>query len=90
MATHRDGRCGHGPDALRTEVHRLVLPRFRRGGVGTVAAREAFARFPGDWEVHQLAGNDDAVASWRRAIPVAFDGSVTPDGTTQRFSLAGR
>lgn len=68
----------------------LVLPRFRRAGVGTVAARDAFSRFPGDWEVHQLLGNDDAVAFWRRAIPVPFEETVGPEGTTQRFTVVGR
>lgn len=77
-----------GPPRSIAEL--LVLPRFRRGGVGTVAAREAFSPFAGDWEVHELAGNDDAVAFWRRAIPVPFDEIVTPEGTTQRFTVAGR
>jgi predicted acetyltransferase len=29
----------------------FVLPKYRRGGVGTDAARAVFARFPGEWHV---------------------------------------
>ena len=65
----------------------LVLPRFRRVGIGTKAARQAFALFPGSWEIHEIAGNDAAVEFWRRAIPVTFEESIDAEGTTQRFTL---
>lgn len=67
----------------------LVMLKYRRSGVGTRAARAAFARFPGDWELHEIAGNDAAVAFWRSAIPVTFDETVDTEGTTQRFSVLG-
>ncbi len=34
-----------------------------------------------------VAGNDVAVAFWRRAIPVPSDETVTGRGTEQRFTV---
>ena len=76
----------HGEPSWIAEF--LVLPKFRRAGIGTTGARQAFARFPGSWEVHEIPGNDAAVAFWRRAIPVTFEESTDAEGTTQRFTLA--
>jgi predicted acetyltransferase len=68
----------------------LVLPKYRRCGVGTAAAHAAFALFAGDWEVHEVAGHDSATAFWRDVIPVPFEETVDTNGTTQRFSLPSR
>lgn len=65
----------------------LVMPKYRRTGAGTAAARELFARHPGPWEVHEAAGNGAAVEFWRRAIPCPFTEHQDPLGTTQRFSI---
>jgi predicted acetyltransferase len=65
----------------------LVLPKYRRAGVGRTAARMAFAQFAGEWEIHVAPGNAGALEFWRRAIPVPFDESVGGDGSTQRFSV---
>jgi predicted acetyltransferase len=46
----------------------FVLRRYRRQGVGTAAARAAFERFRGPWEVRQRDENVEATAFWRRAI----------------------
>ena len=51
----------------------FVLRKYRRAGIGTIAARALFARFPGRWQVRQLAMNAAATAFWRRAILVSFD-----------------
>lgn len=67
----------------------LVLPKYRRSGVGTAAARVMFSEFTGDWEVHQVPGNTRAVEFWHHAIPVPFEETVDDDGTTQRFSVSG-
>ena len=77
----------HGEPSRIAEF--LVLPKFRRAGVGTAAARQAFALFPGNWEIHEIAGNDQAVEFWRSAIPVAFEERSDAHGTTQRFTLGG-
>lgn len=66
----------------------LVLPKFRRAGVGTEAARQVFAAHPGPWCVRQVAGNGPATQFWRRAIPVAFTEEVSPGGeVTQTFTV---
>lgn len=65
----------------------FVLRKHRRSGVGTAAARAVFAARPGPWRVHQVRGNDAAVAFWRRAIPVRYDEEADTDGTTQRFTI---
>lgn len=65
----------------------LVVPKHRRAGVGTAAARAVFASHPGEWEVHEIPGNDDAAAFWRLAIPLPFAETVGEDGTTQRFRI---
>jgi predicted acetyltransferase len=46
----------------------FVLRKYRRRGVGERAARVLFARFPGRWEVRQLAANTGATAFWRAVI----------------------
>jgi predicted acetyltransferase len=66
----------------------FVVRKYRRAGVGTAAARSVLRRHPGTWSVHQLPGNDGAVAFWRRAIPVGYTELSDTTGTTQRFVLA--
>ena len=46
----------------------FVLRGYRRRGVGEWAARQVFDRFPGPWEVAQMASNTDAQAFWRAVI----------------------
>jgi predicted acetyltransferase len=65
----------------------LVLPKYRRCGVGRAAARAVFSLFHGDWETHEVPGNDRAVEFWRQAIPVEFTETTSEDGTTQRFTV---
>ena len=63
----------------------FVVRKYRRQTVGLLAARAVFARFPGPWQVHEVAGNHAAVAFWRKAIPVMFDETSDDDGTSQTF-----
>ena len=66
----------------------LVLPKFRRGGVGRQAAQLILRRHPGRWEITQVAGNDGATAFWRRAIPVPYEERVADDGhVAQTFMI---
>jgi predicted acetyltransferase len=46
----------------------FVLRAYRRRGVGASAARQLFDRFPGRWEVRELAENAPAIVFWRRVI----------------------
>ena len=54
----------------------FVLRKYRRRGVGTRAARALFARFPGRWEVAELAWNIAAQRFWRRVIRRCARGAV--------------
>lgn len=46
----------------------FILRKFRRAGVGRIAAHALFDRFPGRWEVRELPANRPAQAFWRRII----------------------
>ena len=65
----------------------FILRKYRRHGVGTVAARLVFARFPGDWQVRQMRANAAATTFWRQAIPVAFEEELGASGRVQRFTI---
>ena len=65
----------------------LVLPKFRRTGVGTQSARRLFDLHHGPWQVAQVPGNSAATHFWRHAIPVPYQEEVRTDGTViQRFT----
>jgi predicted acetyltransferase len=64
----------------------FVMRKYRRHGVGTVLARELFSRFPGAWQVRQMASNPAATSFWIRAIPVDFE-QERIDGPVQRFTI---
>lgn len=53
-----------------------VLPAFRRQGTGRSAARQAFCKFPGRWQVAQEARNIPAQVFWRRVIDEFCQGEV--------------
>ncbi len=65
----------------------FVLRKYRRGGVGTDAARAVFARFPGEWQTRQQFENAGATAFWRRTIPVPFTELANEEGPVQRFRV---
>jgi predicted acetyltransferase len=65
----------------------LVLPKFRRRGLGTEAARQVLSRWHGEWITYEVAENEQAVGFWRRAIPVQFTEASDATGTTQRFVI---
>lgn len=67
----------------------FVMRKYRRGGVGTDAARIVFARFPGAWEVRQMQENVAATVFWRLAIPVRFDEEVRDGRPVQLFTIEG-
>jgi predicted acetyltransferase len=67
----------------------FIMRKYRRGGVGSAAARDLFARFPGAWQVRQMRANVDATSFWRRAIPVDFVEEEIDAGPVQRFVMPG-
>jgi len=65
----------------------FVMRKYRRGGVGVHAARAVFARFPGEWQVREVASNVGAIAFWRHAIPVPFTEDTNHEGPVQHFLM---
>ena len=65
----------------------FVLRNYRRGGIGRQAARAVFARFPGAWQVRQMAGNTASTAFWKQAIPVPFAEGAHAGGPMQSFVI---
>ena len=65
----------------------FVMRKYRRQGVGHDAAQVLFARFPGDWQVRQLAANTSATKFWRAVIPVPFRQDTIEIGPVQRFRI---
>ena len=63
---NRYSRIGDPPDRAMAEF--FVVRRHRRTGVGTIAARLIFDRYPGQWEVAVMRENRAALAFWKRAI----------------------
>ncbi len=66
-----------GDPDVRQMSEFFVLAALRRQGVGSQAAATLFDRFPGRWEVRQLAQNADAVAFWRAVLARYTDGRFT-------------
>lgn len=46
----------------------FVMRKYRRRGVGEVAAQEVFDRFPGRWVVMQYLSNTPSLRFWERVI----------------------
>ncbi len=70
----------------------FVLRKFRRRGIGSVAAKAVFRRFPGSWIVHEHPKNLPAQEFWPKVIasltPRDFLQEVSADGAvTQRFAI---
>lgn len=75
-------------DTLTQISEFLVLPKFRRVGIGMRVAQQVFAAHPGPWRIRQMAGNYNATSFWRRAIPVPYIESIDEFGTTvQSFNV---
>lgn len=55
----------------------FVLRRYRRLGIGRIAAGSLFNRYPGRWEVAAFAANVPAQAFWRSVIDQYTAGSYT-------------
>lgn len=66
LLNRRSHLVPHGEAMVVAEF--FVMRRYRRQGVGRHAAAQAFDRFPGAWEVGQIAENTGAQAFWREVI----------------------
>lgn len=74
----------------------FVMRKYRRRGVGRIAARRVFAMFPGRWAVMQLSDNTAAQGFWRNVIADYTGGEFTerlgydPPVISQEFTAPGR
>lgn len=60
---------GHTERAVERNMAEFFIARkHRRGGLGTLAARTIFSRYPGLWEVAVARANTPALSFWRSAI----------------------
>ena len=61
--TYMKGQCaGHAVAEF------MVLPKFRRMGIGRLAAQLCFSLYSGYWEVSPSYGSDVAMAFWENVI----------------------
>lgn len=83
LVRRRGGRC--------SMAEFFVMRRYRRSGIGAQAARDLFARFPGQWKVAQIASNVPAQTFWRAVIGDVTGGEYTavadPDGVVHEFTV---
>jgi predicted acetyltransferase len=74
LACPRDGE----DDAAESFIAEFfVLRKYRRRGVGRLAARRVFAMFPGRWAVREVLENVTAQAFWRSVIAELTGGAFT-------------
>lgn len=45
-----------------------ILKKYRKNGIGKIAAKMVFAMFPGEWEVRQIVENPIAHVFWNKVI----------------------
>lgn len=57
-----------GDEDIADMTEFFVMRKYRRHGIGTAAAHQVFALFPGRWEVRVMAANTPAQPFWRRTI----------------------
>lgn len=69
---HEDGR--------HSIAEFLVIPQYRRQGIGTKAAKACFALHQGLWEVKPAYGSESARQFWQKTIAQVTDRPVWKDG----------
>ena len=69
---HEDGR--------HSIAEFLVVPKYRRCGVGTKAAKACFALHDGLWEVKPVLGSERAQLFWKQAIDQVAPDPIFEDG----------
>ncbi|GAV11826.1 putative GCN5 N-acetyltransferase [Paenibacillus sp. NAIST15-1] len=55
----------------------FVMRKFRRTGVGQIAAEHIFQQYGGEWELHQLENNVPAQRFWDKVIDEISNGTIT-------------
>lgn len=65
----------------------LVLPPYRRHGIGLAAARACLRAHPGIWEVSPSRGSESALCFWKRVIAAVAGKTPQIQGGVFRFSV---
>ena len=52
----------------------FIMRKYRRKGIGKLAARQVLDKFPGKWEVIQHGGNQPSIRFWEEVIHEYTDG----------------
>lgn len=83
---NRHSRLGQR-EQVSSVVEFFVMRKWRRHGVGRIAAEALFDRFAGNWEVSHLRANAPAHAFWLRVIDGYTHGHFTEHNlTTERWN----
>ena len=56
------------PDPTHVIYDFLILPKYRRKGVGRAAAGQAFEKYRANWKVVQMSANLPALEFWRKTV----------------------
>jgi predicted acetyltransferase len=64
----RQGSQVTGDENMWDVAEFFILRRYRRSGVGMLAAHDIWSRFRGRWEVRVMEQNSPALEFWRRAV----------------------
>lgn len=46
----------------------MILPKYRRHGIGKAVAVQCFEKHKGDWEVEPIEGSERAYLFWKNVI----------------------
>jgi predicted acetyltransferase len=68
---------GTGEEYYFSIAEFFVMRKYRREGVGRIAAEQIFDLHKGKWEVYQMEANKPAQSFWRRVIQVYTRGKFT-------------
>lgn len=72
--------------SLHSIAEFLVLPPYRRQGIGRAAARACFQAHPGAWEIAPSLGSEGAFRFWQRVIAAYTGKAPEIQGSVFRFS----
>ncbi|MBU9710848.1 GNAT family N-acetyltransferase [Evansella tamaricis] len=69
----------------------FIMKKFRRNGLGKLAAQTIFRNHKGPWEVFQIANNHPAQSFWRKTIQEFTSGHYEErilDGKTTQYFIS--
>ena len=70
----------HEEDGRHSIAEFMVIPKYRRRGVGTRAAQTCFSMHDGLWEVKPAYGSESARLFWQKAIAQRVKQADCKDG----------